>query len=65
MVPSTVSQGYSTSVSFVAGALDNPACGASSGTKNGWLLKRATTSELGLPASGSTVNQFVLPLSAG
>ncbi|HEY0644649.1 MAG TPA: hypothetical protein VGD39_14580, partial [Nocardioides sp.] len=66
MVPANVTQGYSTSVSFLAGGFDNPACSEtpSPNTRGGWKLRVATTAELGLPASGSTVNQFALPLTA-
>jgi len=66
MVPATVTQGYATSVSFLAGGLDNPACSEtpSPNTRGGWKLRTATTAELGLPASGATVNQFALPLTA-
>ena len=67
MIPNTVTSGYSTSVSFLAGGFDNPTCAETPtpNTRGGWLLRTATTTELGLPASGSTVNQFALPLSAG
>jgi len=66
MVPSDVTQGYATSVSFLAGGFDNPTCSEtpSPNTRGGWKLRTATTAELGLPASGSTPNQFALPLTA-
>lgn len=66
MVPTNVTQGYATSVSFLAGGFDNPTCSEtpSPNTRGGWQLRTATTTELGLPASGSTVNQFALPLTA-
>ncbi|WP_299922872.1 hypothetical protein [uncultured Nocardioides sp.] len=66
MVPTSVTNGFSTSVSFQAIGFDNPACSgiATNNTRGGWLLRSATASELGLPATGSTVNQFAVPFSA-
>lgn len=66
MVPTNVTDGFSTSVSFQAIGFDNPACSdiATNNTRGGWLLRSANAAELGLPASGSTVNQFAVPLSA-
>ena len=39
MVPTTVIDGYSTSVAFASQSIDNPDCGASSGQNGGWLLR--------------------------
>jgi hypothetical protein len=63
MVPSTVNQGYATSGSFTSASLDNPACGANAGQRNGWLLRAVTPAELGIPAPAGAANQFALPLS--
>ncbi len=66
MVPSNVTQGFATSVSFAAGGFDNSTCAEtpSPTTRGGWALRVATISELGLPTSGTNVNQFALPLTA-
>lgn len=51
MVPSTVSADGSTPrVTMTAAAIDNPTCGTSTGTKNGYALRSATATEIGLPA---------------
>ena len=65
MVPTNVTDGFSTSVSFQAVGFDNPACAdiATNNTRGGWLLRSANAGELGLPGTGSAVNQFAVPLS--
>jgi hypothetical protein len=51
MVPYTVTNGYSTSVTFTAATIENPTCYASSGTDSGWRLKTVTNAALGVPDS--------------
>ncbi len=51
MVPYTVTNGYSTSVTFTAASIENPTCYSSSGTDSGWRLKTITNSALGIPGS--------------
>jgi hypothetical protein len=43
--------GVSTSVGFVAATIENPACGASAGSRSGWALTAITNATAGLPAS--------------
>ncbi|WP_217996811.1 hypothetical protein [Nocardioides jensenii] len=44
-----------------AAAIDNPTCGTSVGSRNGWELKPTTAANTGLPAG--VVNQIATPLS--
>jgi len=50
MEPATVASGFATSEALVAATIDNPACGASAGTRSGWKLKPITRTAAGLPA---------------
>ena len=59
MEPATVTNGFSTGVSFTSATIDNPNCGPSAGTNSGWLLKTLTRAAAGLP------NTIALPLRLG
>ena len=50
MVPSNVAATVSASVSFSSRSIDNPTCGVSIGTRNGWPLMVASTADVGLPS---------------
>jgi collagen triple helix repeat protein len=54
MEPATVANGFSTSEALTASTIDNPACGASAGTRSGWKLKTITRTAAGLPATIAT-----------
>ncbi|KQY62449.1 MULTISPECIES: collagen-like protein [unclassified Nocardioides] len=53
--------GAAANTGFTAATIDNPACGASAGARNGWELKATTAANTGLPAG--VVNQIATPLS--
>ncbi|MDP3892384.1 hypothetical protein, partial [Nocardioides sp.] len=46
---------------FTVSGIDNPACGPSTGEKNGWQLATVTPATAGLPAG--TTNQLAVPLT--
>jgi hypothetical protein len=54
MAPATVANGVSTGEAFTAATIDNPACGASSGTESGWKLTPVSHATVGLPAAIAT-----------
>ena len=54
MEPATVASGASLGEAFTAATIDNPACGASAGTRSGWKLKAITRAAAGLPATIAT-----------
>ena len=59
MAPATTANGVATSGGLTSAAIDNPACGTSSGTKSGWKLTPLSRSAAGLP------NTITLPLRLG
>jgi hypothetical protein len=54
MAPATVTNGFSMGEAFTAATIDNPACGASAGTRSGWKLQAITRTAAGLPADIAT-----------
>ena len=61
-VPATLDgTGSAENLPLTSAAIDNPSCGPSVGTRNGWELKPASASDVGLP--GGTTNQLVAPLT--
>jgi len=59
VVPTTVgADGVSVSVAFTAATIDNPACGANAGARDGWLLQTVTRAAIGLPATITTPISF-------
>lgn len=51
MVPSSVTNNASLSVSASIGSVDNPTCSDYTDTVTGWALKTATRTDIGLPAT--------------
>lgn len=52
MRPTNVTAGVTTSTAgFAVQSIDNPTCGASGGTGNGWQLTAITNASAGLPAT--------------
>jgi hypothetical protein len=54
MAPAAVSNGVATAEAFTAATIDNPDCGADTGTRSGWKLTPITRSAAGLPDTIAT-----------
>ncbi|MCA9554847.1 MAG: hypothetical protein KC933_32755, partial [Myxococcales bacterium] len=51
MVPTGLdANGQTPNATFTSAAIDNPTCGSSSGTRNGYLLTTTTPAGVGLPS---------------